>query len=64
MPVEKDHSGEVRAKDIENHMIRLDSAQTQLLLQEVPRVYHTEINDILLCALALTLCEGMRPEKK
>ena len=37
--------------------MRLDADQTQLLLQEVPRVYHTEINDMLLCALALTLCE-------
>ena len=32
---------------------------TQRLLQEVPRVYHTEINDVLLAGLARTLCGWM-----
>jgi non-ribosomal peptide synthase protein (TIGR01720 family) len=35
--------------------VKLSREQTKLLLQEVPRVYHTEINDILLSALGLTL---------
>ena len=61
--VDKDYSGEVKAKDIVNHSIRVNKNQTQLLLQEVPRVYHTEINDMLLCALALTLCEFGKTEK-
>ena len=52
LPVDKEYKGIVRAKDIETHTMRLDSVQTQLLLQEVPGVYHTEINDMLLCALA------------
>ena len=43
--------------------MRLDSDLTQKLLQEVPRVYHTEINDMLLCALAMTLCEKNSTEK-
>ncbi len=54
---DRNHSVTVRSRDIENHMMRLDPVQTQMLIQEVPRVYHTEINDILLCALAMTFCE-------
>jgi non-ribosomal peptide synthase protein (TIGR01720 family) len=37
--------------------MRIGAELTRQLLQEVPKVYHTEINDILLCALALTLGE-------
>jgi amino acid adenylation domain-containing protein/non-ribosomal peptide synthase protein (TIGR01720 family) len=33
----------------------LDPAETQALLQEVPRAYQTQINDVLLTALALAL---------
>ncbi|WP_315787711.1 MULTISPECIES: condensation domain-containing protein, partial [unclassified Bradyrhizobium] len=31
--------------------VALDAAETQALLQQVPEVYHTEINDVLLTAL-------------
>ncbi|MBK8551807.1 MAG: AMP-binding protein [Ignavibacteria bacterium] len=51
------HSGSVKGKNIKTLKMRLDADKTMLLLQEVPRVYHTEINDILLCALALTFNE-------
>jgi amino acid adenylation domain-containing protein/non-ribosomal peptide synthase protein (TIGR01720 family) len=37
--------------------LRLDAELTRALLQEVPAVYHTEINDVLLTALTRTLCE-------
>ena len=63
LPTDKEFKGEVTIKDIANHSIRIDPKQTQLLLQEVPRVYHSEINDMLLCALALTLCEFGEREK-
>ena len=33
----------------------LDEAQTQALLKEVPQAYNTEINDVLLAALGITL---------
>ena len=33
----------------------LDAAETRALLQEVPGVYHTQINDLLLAALALAV---------
>jgi hypothetical protein len=34
---------------------RLSEEQTEALLREVPGVYHTQINDVLLTALALSL---------
>ncbi|HVI44681.1 MAG TPA: condensation domain-containing protein, partial [Chitinophaga sp.] len=43
--------------DTRSHTVKLNSLQTRQLLQEVPKAYHTEINDILLSALALTLAE-------
>jgi amino acid adenylation domain-containing protein/non-ribosomal peptide synthase protein (TIGR01720 family) len=36
-------------------IVSLDQTQTQALLQDVPKAYKTQINDILLTALALTL---------
>jgi hypothetical protein len=53
----------VRTKDISNIAMKLDPEQTQLLLKEVPGVYHTEINDMLLCALAMTICEHESKQK-
>jgi non-ribosomal peptide synthase protein (TIGR01720 family) len=63
LEIDKEFNGKLKAKDIESETISLDSIQTQLLLQEVPRVYHTEINDILLCALALTISEWSKNDK-
>jgi non-ribosomal peptide synthase protein (TIGR01720 family) len=55
LPVDKLCSEAVRLEDFGGYQIKLSREQTKLLLQEVPRVYHTEINDILLSALGLTL---------
>ncbi len=55
--VDKEFTGTVRVKDISTETIQIDADQTTQLLHDVPGVYHTEINDILLCALGLTLCE-------
>ncbi|MDB9371999.1 condensation domain-containing protein [Nodularia sphaerocarpa] len=41
------------ASEAEIH-VTLDSSQTRALLEAVPKAYHTEINDVLLTALALT----------
>ena len=57
LSVDKEHTGVIKEKDLGTHVIRLEKDLTEKLLHEVPRVYHTEINDILLCALSLTLCE-------
>ncbi|RBL91356.1 non-ribosomal peptide synthase/polyketide synthase [Chitinophaga flava] len=53
--VENVYEGPVTMADTASLVIKLDAAQTQSLLQEAPKAYHTEINDILLSALALTL---------
>ena len=60
---DKDHSGEVKEKDMVMVSQKLDNIQTELLLHEVPRVYHTDINDILLCALAQTISEWSATQK-
>ncbi|MEP6583050.1 MAG: amino acid adenylation domain-containing protein [Ginsengibacter sp.] len=48
-------------EDISTHTMNLDVNQTSRLLKEVPKVYGTEINDVLLCALSMTLsnCGGL-----
>jgi non-ribosomal peptide synthase protein (TIGR01720 family) len=63
LPVDKNYTEPVKLKDTDRYSIRLGTEQTRALLQEVPRVYHTEINDILLCALAVTLCGWSGKEK-
>ncbi len=55
LPVDNDFEGAVKVKDTERITVKLGEAQTRLLLQEIPKVYHTEINDILLAALAKTI---------
>ncbi|MEO7533118.1 MAG: amino acid adenylation domain-containing protein, partial [Ferruginibacter sp.] len=55
LPSDKEYTGAIRVKDMAQYSLRLGSTQTQSLLQEVPKVYHTQINDILLAALARTL---------
>ncbi|MEO7585214.1 MAG: amino acid adenylation domain-containing protein, partial [Ferruginibacter sp.] len=63
LPVDKAFTGLVKVKDIARHSVRLSSIQTSNLLQEVPRVYHTEINDILLAALAWTMTDWSGKDK-
>ena len=55
LPQDTSYKGKAKSSDTGSFSIRLNADQTKRLLQEVPRVYHTEINDILLCALAGTL---------
>jgi amino acid adenylation domain-containing protein/non-ribosomal peptide synthase protein (TIGR01720 family) len=45
-----------RAGDAATERVRLSLEETRALLHDVPSVYRTEINDILLAALAQTLC--------
>ena len=63
LPQDKDHTKDIKIKDTTNHMMRLSEEKTRRLIQEVPRVYHTEINDILLSALAKTLCQWTGNDK-
>ncbi|WP_158447897.1 non-ribosomal peptide synthetase [Aquimarina longa] len=50
-------------KDLIEYSIRLDKEYTSLLLKEVYHAYGTEIDDILLCCLALTLTEWTHSDK-
>jgi non-ribosomal peptide synthase protein (TIGR01720 family) len=54
--VDFNFTDQVFVKDTATFTVRLKSDDTYALLKDVPRVYHTEINDILLCSLAKVLC--------
>jgi non-ribosomal peptide synthase protein (TIGR01720 family) len=60
LPVD-DAGGSNTEAAVETVMVSLEDEETRLLLQEVPRVYHTQINDVLLTALAQA-CERWRGE--
>ncbi|MGY0034997.1 amino acid adenylation domain-containing protein [Pedobacter sp. NJ-S-72] len=47
--------GTITGAEIKQHTTKLDALHTRQLLQDVPRAYHTVINDLLLTALAQTL---------
>ena len=63
LPVDMNFDSIVKVKDIAQHTVKLDSEKTRLLLHDVPRVYHTVINDLLLCAMAMTLSEYCGKDK-
>ena len=56
LPVDHTYEDALTWADLYTEFISLNSTLTAKLLKEVPRVYHTEISDLLLCALARTLC--------
>ncbi|WP_262892893.1 non-ribosomal peptide synthetase [Puia dinghuensis] len=53
--LDREYAGMVRLREMGSHTVRLGVEQTRWLLQEVPRVYHTEVNDVLLSALLLAI---------
>ncbi|MEO8173546.1 MAG: amino acid adenylation domain-containing protein, partial [Sediminibacterium sp.] len=55
--LDNDTDDVVKVKDLDNYLVELDADQTRNLLQQVPHVYHTEINDILLTVLTQTICK-------
>ncbi|HYC27409.1 MAG TPA: condensation domain-containing protein, partial [Chitinophagaceae bacterium] len=55
LPVDKGQNEVVRNKDIRILTSLLDASFTSNLLHQIPKVYHTEINDVLLAALARTI---------
>ncbi len=44
-------------REVAHATSRLDAQQTRALLQVAPAAYHTQVNDLLLTALAQVLCE-------
>ena len=55
LPVDKPFAGAVQSRDRGVKVAQLATEQTRALLQDSSRLYHTDINDILLSALYLTV---------
>ncbi|RFD27035.1 non-ribosomal peptide synthetase [Pseudomonas sp. GL93] len=55
LPVQRPQ-GPLRNCDAETVSVRLDAERTRQLLQQAPRAYRTQVNDLLLTALARVLC--------
>ncbi|MDX5418201.1 MAG: amino acid adenylation domain-containing protein [Hymenobacteraceae bacterium] len=55
LPVDKVSAEPVLIADKQNYTVSLDTSLTQALLTEANQAYHTQINDLLLAALARTL---------
>ncbi|QEM10872.1 non-ribosomal peptide synthetase [Mucilaginibacter rubeus] len=52
LPVDIEFARKAQVGDMANIRVKLNTEYTALLLREVPKVYHTEINDLLLAPLA------------
>jgi len=57
LKTDRGNAGRAAARQMGGVVVKLGAGLTRQLLQEVPGVYHTEINDVLLSALAWTLVE-------
>ncbi|PRA31359.1 non-ribosomal peptide synthetase [Pseudomonas poae] len=55
LPVDRPH-GSLRNRDADTVSVRLDAEHTRQLLQQAPSAYRTQVNDLLLTALARVLC--------
>ncbi|MBB6286057.1 MULTISPECIES: non-ribosomal peptide synthetase [unclassified Pseudomonas] len=55
LPVARPH-GSLRNRDADTVSVRLDAEHTRQLLQQAPSAYRTQVNDLLLTALARVLC--------
>ena len=55
LPVQRPQ-GARRNRDAETVSVRLDAEHTRQLLQQAPSAYRTQVNDLLLTALARVLC--------
>ncbi|WP_395611254.1 non-ribosomal peptide synthetase [Pseudomonas sp. B22129] len=55
LPVDRPQ-GSLRNRDADTVSVRLDAEHTRQLLQQAPSAYRTQVNDVLLTALARVLC--------
>ncbi|RQO54942.1 non-ribosomal peptide synthetase [Pseudomonas sp. KBW05] len=55
LPADRPH-GSLRNRDADTVSVRLDAEHTRQLLQQAPSAYRTQVNDLLLTALARVLC--------
>jgi amino acid adenylation domain-containing protein/non-ribosomal peptide synthase protein (TIGR01720 family) len=63
LPTEKMNAADPSVKNSGSVQFRLNEAGTELLLMKVHEAYRTEINDILLAALSLSLEETFKRDK-
>jgi amino acid adenylation domain-containing protein/non-ribosomal peptide synthase protein (TIGR01720 family) len=63
LPVDKAYDKPVSIQDFKTLSVKLGKEQTKQLIQQVPKVYHTEVNDILLAALAQTISQWSLQQK-
>src|SRR5205807_411991 len=64
-PLPLDHEAEAQYGVIENERnaaVWMEEEETRALLQEVPAVYHTQINDVLLTVLGKVFAEWSESE--
>nr|QEO73980.1 AMP-dependent synthetase and ligase [uncultured bacterium] len=54
-PLPVDHTGPNTVGSMRSVTVRLDQARTRALLRDVPEVYRTQVNDVLLAALGQVL---------
>lgn len=57
IPVDYPDAGGNTKSSARSYAVQLDASDTQALLQKVPSAYNTQINDVLLTALARTLAQ-------
>jgi amino acid adenylation domain-containing protein/non-ribosomal peptide synthase protein (TIGR01720 family) len=63
-PLPRDHPDGVNSKEfVSSVIVRMSEDETQALLQEVPRIYKTEMNDALLSALTRAFARWTGQEK-
>ncbi|WP_459501589.1 amino acid adenylation domain-containing protein [Bacillus sp. C1] len=63
LPIDKEGSSTYFFKDYSEVTLTLDEKETKSLLTDVHRTYHTEVNDMLLAALVLTIKEWTKDNK-
>jgi len=62
LPAGDEANGNELGNEVARISIQLTAEETQMLLQQVPAAYHTQINDVLLTALAEALSAWSRSE--
>jgi amino acid adenylation domain-containing protein/non-ribosomal peptide synthase protein (TIGR01720 family) len=57
------YNGDSKIKDAISHSVSIGKSATKRLVQDVSKVYNTQINDLLLCSLAMTISEWAKTNK-
>jgi len=63
LPVNIGYEGPIARGDLDEYVVHLDKQLTHLLLTETGEAFHTEVNDLLLAAIASVLTEWKGSDK-